>query len=217
MSTRNGGLSRSASASIANGRYTWPGFLPGGETAATWAASSGILGSDFIKYMVAQDGSVDPLKVDATQYIARLDQLSSMIDAVDPDLSRFKAKGGKLVLWTGQTDWLITANNATEYYQNVVEQSGGQSTADEFVEYYTAPGVDHCAGGTGADKVDLVGPMFEWIENGVKPSSSIIVATQRTAATGATPISRPLCRYPQYPKYVGGDPNAAASFVCTAP
>ncbi|EJL71356.1 Tannase and feruloyl esterase [Variovorax sp. CF313] len=206
-----------APTSIANGRYVWPGFLPGGETAATWGASTSNLGGDFIKYMVAQDASVDPLLLDPAQYTARLDQLSAMLDAVDPDLSRFKAKGGKLVLWTGQTDWLITANNATEYYQSVVKKSGGQSAADEFVEYYTAPGVEHCNGGNGADKVDLAGPMFEWIEKGTKPSSSTIVATQRTVAAGATPASRPLCRYPQYPRYVGGDPNAAASFACTSP
>jgi len=60
-------------------------------------------------------------------------------------------------------------------------------------------------------------PHFEWLEKGVKPSTSTIVATQRTVAAGATPASRPLCKYPQYPKYVSGDPNAAASFVCTTP
>jgi feruloyl esterase len=206
-----------APTNIANGRYVWPGFLPGGETAATWGASTSNLGGDFIKYMVAQDASVDPLLLDPAQYTARLDQLSAMLDAVDPDLSRFKARGGKLVLWTGQTDWLITANNATEYYRNVVQKSGGQSAADEFVEYYTAPGVEHCNGGNGADKVDLAGPMFEWLEKGTKPSSSTIIATQRTVAAGATPASRPLCRYPQYPQYVGGDPNAATSFACTSP
>jgi len=167
--------------------------------------------------MIAQNPSVDWLNLDPAQFTSRIDQVITIIDAVDPDLSRFKARGGKLILWTGLTDWLITANNATGYYKSVVEKSGGQAAADEFVEYYTAPGVQHCSGGTGADKVDLVGPMFEWLEKGTKPSASQIIATQRTVAAGATPASRPLCRYPQYPKYVSGDPNAAASFVCTTP
>jgi feruloyl esterase len=201
---------------IANGRYTWPGFLPGGETAATWTITPAQW-TGYIKYMVAQNGAIDPLQLDPAQYTARIDQLVSMIDAVNPDLSRFKAHGGKLLLWTGQTDWLITANNATNYYKSVVQKSGGQAATDEFVEYYTAPGVNHCEGGTGADKVDLAGPMFDWLEKGIKPSSSTIIATQRTVAAGSTPASRPLCRYPQYPKFVSGDPNAAASFVCTAP
>ena len=205
-----------APTSIANGRYVWPGFPAGGESAANWLSLSS-LGDGYIKYMVAQNGSIDPLQLDPAQYVSRIDQLVSMIDAVNPDLSRFNAHGGKLILWTGQTDWKITPNNATQYYQSVVQSNGGQAAADEFVEYYTAPGVNHCEGGTGADKVDLAGPMFEWLEKGVKPSTSTIVATQRTVAAGATPASRPLCKYPQYPKYVGGDANLASSFVCTTP
>lgn len=201
---------------VANGRYVWPGFPVGGESTANWL-SLGALGAGYITYMVAQNGVIDPLQLDPAHYVSRIDQLVSMIDAVNPDLSRFKARGGKLILWTGLTDWKITANNATQYYQSVVQENGGQTAVDQFVEYYTAPGVDHCEGGTGADKVDLVGPMFDWLEKGIKPSSSTIVATQRTAAAGTTAASRPLCKFPQYPKYVGGDPQAAASFLCTTP
>ncbi|MDM0122608.1 tannase/feruloyl esterase family alpha/beta hydrolase [Variovorax arabinosiphilus] len=208
-----------APTSVANGRYTWPGFPPGGE-AVGWGPANlpflNSLGEGYIKYMVAQDPSVDWLRLDPAAYTSRLDQLVSIIDAVDPDLSRFKARGGKLILWTGLTDWLITANNATGYYTNVVQKNGGQAAADEFVEYYTSPGVQHCSGGAGADKLDLVGPMFEWLERGTKPSSNVITATQWTVPEGAKPVNRPVCRYPAFPRYVGGDPNAAASFVCAA-
>ena len=219
-----------APTSVANGRYQWPGFMPGGEAQGSFSASAEFfrtaLGDGYMKYMVTQNPAVDWLQVDPAAYTSRIDQLVGMIDAVDPDLSRFKARGGKLLLWTGQTDWLITANNATAYYQNVVKSAGGQAAADEFVEYYTAPGVQHCFGGTGADKVDLAGPMFEWLEKGTKPSASPIVATRgvmSATSTNAwdydapTTMSRPLCRYPQYPKYVSGDANAASSFVCTNP
>lgn len=216
-----------APTSVANGRYQWPGFMPGGEATGWLSASQeGLrisLGSGYMQYMVAQNPTVNWLEVDPSAYTSRIDQLVSMIDAVDPDLSRFKARGGKLLLWTGQADWLITANNATAYYQSVVQSAGGQAAADEFVEYYTSPGVQHCAGGTGADKIDLAGPMFEWLEKGTKPSASPIVATKGTLIGFAwdydapPALSRPLCRYPQYPRYVGGDPNAAASFVCTSP
>lgn len=218
-----------APTNVANGRYRWPGFSPGGEAAAPFAASDEVwrvlLGQGYMNYMVTQNPSVDWLQVDPTAYTSRIDQLVTMIDAVEPDLSRFKARGGKLILWTGMTDWLITANNATAYYRSVVDKMGGQAAADEFVEYYTAPGVQHCWGGTGADKVDLAGPMFEWLEKGAKPSGKQLVATRGTIKAGtyawdaAVPatVSRPLCRYPQYPLYVGGDPNAAASFACTHP
>ena len=172
--------------------------------------------------MVTQNPSADWLAVDPAQYTNRLALLSGQIDAVNPDLSRFKASGGKLILWTGLTDWLITANNATDYYQKVVTASGGQATADEFVEYFTAPGVSHCSNavgnGQGADTVNLLGPMFDWIEKGVKPSSTGIVATQSNPLTGQTAKQRPLCKFPQYAKYNGtGDANAAASFSCVTP
>jgi len=170
-----------------------------------------------VRVMVARDPAIDALELDPAQYTARIDELVSMIDATDPDLSTFRARGGKLIVWTGLSDWLITANNATEYYQNVVQQSGGQTEADTFVEYYTAPGVAHCAQGNGADKVDLVGPIFKWLEKGVPPKTSPIIATTRFVPEGGTAKSRPLCRYPQYPKYIDGDPNEASSFVCTDP
>jgi feruloyl esterase len=210
-----------APTNVANARYVWPGFSPGGESPTAWLHSTGRyvnpLQDGFIRYMVAQDPKVDALTVEPAKYAARLDYLVSAIDAVDPDLSRFKARGGKLILWTGLSDWLITANNATAYYKSVVQRSGGQAAADEFIEYYTSPSVQHCAGGTGPDKVDLVSPMFEWLEKGVKPSSSTIVATRRVVPPGGQQTSRPLCRYPQYPRHIGGDPNVAANFACTTP
>jgi feruloyl esterase len=117
---------------------------------------------------------------------------------------------------------LITPHNTTDYYNKVIASAGGQTAADQFVEYYQAPGVDHCANGLGvgkgADQVDLVGPMFDWVEKGVKPSSKKIVATNSLAAPGTKAMQRPLCKYPQFAKYNGsGDPDAESSFICTPP
>jgi feruloyl esterase len=210
--------------------FTWPRFPFGGEAASptghqAWGGlGSRVLGEGFIQYMVAQNPSVNWLELDPAQYTARLAVLAGQIDAVDPDLSRFKARGGKLILWTGLTDWLITPHNATDYYNKVLAAAGGQVNADQFVEYFTAPGVDHCRNGRpggvgqGADLVDLVGPMFDWIEKGVKPSKAGIVATQSNPLAGQAAKKRPLCKYPEYAKYNGaGDPNAAANFTCVKP
>jgi len=206
------------------GQYPWAGMPFGGEgQQGTTAYVFGgpvhqALADGYWKYFVAQNPSLDLLTIDPAVYVSRLDQLSAMIDATNADLSRFKARGAKLILWTGMTDSLITPNNTTEYYSKVVDQAGGQAAADEFVEYFTAPGVNHCFGGTGADRVDLIGPMFDWIEKGTHPSSVGMVATQSTPLPGATAVRRPLCKYPQYPKYNGsGDPNLETSFTCTSP
>jgi hypothetical protein len=208
--------------------YSWPGFPFGGEVFSpagiqAWGGfGPTLLGQGFMQYMVTQSPSVNWLDVDPAQYTSRLAFLAGQIDAVNPDLNRFKARGGKLILWTGMTDWLITPHNATDYYTKVVAAAGGQATADEFVEYFTAPGVDHCSNvfgnAPGADLVNLVGPIFDWIEKGVKPSTAGIVATQSNPPAGQTAKKRPLCKFPEYAKYNGtGDPNAAASFACVKP
>jgi len=209
---------------IASGRYTWPGFLPGGEDGGApniasdtqqWGgANAKLLMEDYIKYMVVQNSQVDALSIDPAQYTDRIDHLVELIDAVNPDLSQFTARGGKLILWHGAADWLITANNTTEYYNKIVAQSGGQVQADHFVEYFIAPGVGHCAGGEGADRVDLVTPLFNWLERDTAPSQANIVATQNFPYPGQKPKQRPLCKYPQYAQYIGGSPDAATSFNC---
>ena len=212
---------------VAGGRYTWPAFpYVGGETTddASWQAIGGttfqILGGDYMKYFVAQDPSADPLNVDPLQYTNRLDHLARLIDAVNPDLSGFRARNGKMLLMHGTTDWLITQNNTTDYYRKVVAAAGGQAAADRFVEYYVLAGNDHCAatpaGGKGPDSVDLITPMFDWIETGTHPSAHEIVAT-RSVEPGKG-MQRPMCRHPQFPKYNGtGDPDAASSFTCMSP
>jgi len=98
----------------------------------------------------------------------------------------------------------------------VVSAAGGQSAANQFVKAYFNPGVGHCTGGPGADTVDLLTPMVNWVESGIDPSTTQILATKQVQ--GETVMSRPLCLYPQYPRYKGNGPlNQASSFVCTNP
>jgi feruloyl esterase len=216
------------STSVAGGKFTWPGFPFGIEVADppdnpnSWQTLAGptmqALNDGFIKYFVTRDPNANPATVDLSQYTERLDYLASLINATNPDLSTFAAKGGKLILWHGLSDPLITFNNTVDYYNKLVMNAGGQAKADQFVQFFTAPGVQHCLGGEGADTVDLLGPMFDWLNKGTSPSSQKIVAAQSTPRPGAKPIKRPLCKYPSYAKYNGtGDPSLDTSFTCTSP
>ncbi len=200
---------------LGDGRFTWPGFMPGGESAENWLGWQAIGFDGFMRYFVAQDSKADPLSIAPEDYLPRLEYLSNLLDADDPALHRFKENGGKLILWTGQADWLITANNATAYYNSVVNAMGGQAKVDDFLEYYISPDVGHCSGGPGPDFVDLVSPLFEWLEDGVRPSEKQLIAT--SSLQDAEPVTRPLCQYPRYPKYLGGDTRVAASFTCAMP
>ena len=213
---------------VGAGKFSWPGFPFGIELAYpdtdpfSWQTVGGPafkgLNDGFMKYFVTRDPLINPSLVDPNQYIERLETLSTLIDAVDPDLNAFSSKGGKLILWHGLSDSLITANNTISYYNKVVATAGGKAAADNFVQFYTAPGVEHCAAGSGADLVDFIGPMFDWINKATPPSSQYIVATQSNPEPGKAAVKRPLCLYPQYPKYNGtGDPTLDTSFSCTNP
>lgn len=77
--------------------------------------------------------------------------------------------------------------------------------------------MQHCAGGAGADTVDLLSALERWVEEGTPPSAQGLVSSKLDMA-GAVLFQRPLCKYPAYPRYNGsGDANDAASYTCTNP
>jgi hypothetical protein len=170
----------------------------------------------WIRYLILNDPSADPLTLSIAANAAAFGDASTLIDATNPDLSAFNAHGGKLILWHGVADYVVSVNGTIEYYDAVVAAAGGQANADAFVRFYTAPGVMHCADGPGADSVDLVSPLDAWVRQGSAPVS--LVATHVDFNTKVAGLKRPLCEYPEYPHYNGaGDPNAAANFTCVVP
>ena len=95
---------------------------------------------------------------------------------------------------------------------------GGQSAADAFMRFYVAPGVNHCAGGPGADTTDLLAAIDSWATGKATPET--LTAQKLDAASGAVQFERPLCQYPKYPRYAGpaNDPNAAklaSNYTCS--
>ena len=214
---------------VLNGQTIYDGWPAGGENDpdawATWitghgtpsASVGGIFGRELVRYLVTQQPTYDPLAFQPTDWLPRIQQLSARISANSTDLSGFRARGGKLVLWHGGTDAAISQKGTASYYERVVQAAGGQKTADGFVEYFPAPGVNHCAGGAGPDTVDLLSALDVWVEHGTAPSGQGLTL-RKINASGQAALSRPLCKYPRYPRYNGtGDANQATSFTCTAP
>jgi feruloyl esterase len=76
--------------------------------------------------------------------------------------------------------------------------------------------MDHCRGGTTADQFDELAPLAAWVERGVAPAA---LAAHALPGSPLDPqgsgVSRPLCPYPAYARYQGGDPKAAASYACS--
>jgi feruloyl esterase len=225
----------------ANGRQIFPGFLPGGEEGeggwATWitgsAAGKGLLfafGTGFFSDMVYDKSDWDYKTANLDQAVkAADDKTARTLNATDPHLEPFKARGGKLILYHGWNDPAISALNTIDYYETVVGAMQ-QRHVDEFMRLYMAPGVQHCGGGPGPGSFGQGGPtratdprhslqlaLEDWVESASAPSTIIATSDggQSPSAAARPKMTRPLCPYPQTAAYKGaGDPNDAASFTC---
>jgi len=202
-----------------------PGIVPTPASEPLWAAyaSPGFaIGTSYLRSVVMNDKNWDPATLDVDRDLARAEAADNgAAKAMDPDLSRFVERGGKLITYHGTTDGLIPYENSVNYFQSVVEEIG-ERKVDDSVKLYLVPGMDHCSGGEGAFAVDWLTPLERWIENGEEPGALQAEHTGR-AAPGvpapppppSAPFTRPVCPYPQMPAYRGtGDTADAASFEC---
>ncbi|SLM64930.1 MULTISPECIES: tannase/feruloyl esterase family alpha/beta hydrolase [Dickeya] len=165
----------------------------------------------------------------------RLRPQHTLYDATNTDLTRFYNAGHKLILWHGLSDPHISPVNTISYHETL-EQVMGASRTHAFERLYLLPGVQHCSGGEGPSKIDLLTPIMNWVENGVAPHA--IIATQTsggdqngfgqpgapqdtgTKATTAETVvrTRPLYPFPYIAVYQGqGDVNSAASYTRSGP
>jgi feruloyl esterase len=209
----------------ADSRLVYPGWGPGGEDLGwpAWINGSTVggtglqfqFGSGLIKYWITQDPGFDVLTFDPELYRPELALAATTLDA-SADLGTFFNRGGRMVLVHGTHDWAISYKGSVKYFNDVAMASGGEARRDQAMEMFLQPGVQHCSGGTGPDSVDLLAAVSTWVESGKRPSTQNIVARKRDPG-GATVLSRPLCRYPTFPKYKGSGSEAdAANFTCQA-
>ena len=137
-----------------------------------------------------------------------LDEKIGYVDSVNPDLSKFKSSGGKLLLTHGWSDTGITPETTTWYYDSVLNKMGRNQS--DWMRLFMAPGMGHCGGGPGVNTFDSIGALEKWVEKGVAPDTMM--------GTGAQGLTRPLCQYPQAAEYKGtGDLKDASNWSCKAP
>ncbi|MBV8535591.1 MAG: tannase/feruloyl esterase family alpha/beta hydrolase [Alphaproteobacteria bacterium] len=216
---------------ISNGKPYFPGQPVGAEKIGTdfatlrdkvsgwdaWLISQNgpsrqlLYGESFFKYMAfgKPDPAYDWHSFDFDKDPQRLSEIRRLLDATNPDLSEFKSRGGKIVHYAGWADTALTPLMTINYYEQVSTKMGA-STGD-FYRLFMVPGMFHCRGGFGTDRVDPLTALVNWVENGKAPES--IVATRMEE--GKLVRSRPLCPYPQTAQYAGsGSLDEAASFTC---
>jgi hypothetical protein len=230
-----------AGARNSNGAQILPGFLPGAEVGpngwSSWItgpAPSFSYGAGFVegyfRYMVIEDPAWSPLTANLDNALRMADKKTAhALDATDPDLHRFQARGGKLILYHGWNDAAISPLNTLNYYKSLEGTMGAQNTRN-FVRLYMVSGMQHCGGGPGASSFGQLGSttakgpehgiytaLEQWVEKGTAPGE--VIATKYIEGNSAKGVqmTRPLCPYPQIAKYKGtGDTNDYANFVCEA-
>jgi feruloyl esterase len=144
--------------------------------------------------------------------MARVDKIEAgNINAMDPNLKAFFARGGKLVHYHGWADQQIPSGSSVEYYQSVLDTNGGINKVKDNYRLFMVPGMGHCGGGDGPASFDMLAAIEQWVEKGKAPDS--IPAAHLN--NGQPDRTRILCPYPQVASYKGsGDSNDAANFVC---
>jgi hypothetical protein len=189
------------------------------------AASAVQYVQNYFRYMVTGDPRFNIMTADVAQSLQQAEkQTATDLDATDPDLSRFKARGGKLIMYHGWNDPAISPWNSIAYYQSV-QKAMGDAEASGFLRLYMVPGMEHCAGGpgpaafgqlgiatTGGPKYGVFDALLDWVEKGT-PAENVI--TTKYSSDNKVTMTRPLCPYPAVAKYKGtGDTNDAGSFAC---
>ena len=172
---------------------------------------------DWLRYWITQNPQFDWTTMTPAMYQRLWDQsveqYGLVIGTDNPDLTDFRTRGGKLVVWHGLADPLITASGTIDYYNRVVQRTGGAKDTAEFLRLFLAPGVGHCGGGAGPAPTGQMEALVVWVENGKAPET---LPASRPGPAGTTPRTRPLCQYPLVAKYKGtGSTDDAANFTCS--
>jgi hypothetical protein len=228
-----------AGPSTSSGQQVFPGVFPGSEGGpggwGLWivGAQPGkslnySFGVGALAKMVYQDPKWDFRRFNFDRDVAFLDdKLGPLRNATNADLTSFKDRGGKLILYHGWSDPDISPLSTVNYYDKVKTKLGQQST-DEFVRVYLAPGMQHCGGGAGATVLGAVpgsgaepqrgiqATLERWVENGDAPAE--IVATKfknPLNSQSGFAATRPICAYPRIARYKGsGSADDAGNFAC---
>ena len=230
-------------ARLASGDLIQPGLMPGGEDGpggwAQWINGTGPgtgghagLGKPGFQYMIFDDPNWDFRKFRyeagtrfGTSFDSDVDfvdhKLAAIMNATDPDLRAFQARGGKLIQYHGWADPDISPMTSIQYYEKVSQVVGHGAAANrsmeatgEFFRLFMVPGMQHCAGGPGPNSWDKLDMLEQWVEKGRAPER--VVAAHLT--NGQRDRTRPLCAYPKQAVYDGsGSTDDERNFTCALP
>ena len=182
----------------------------------------------FWRDLVFEDAAWDPRSYDMERDGAlATKKLATVLDADSADLSRFAARGGKLIVYQGWVDPLVPPAGTIDYVERV-ERTIGAERAKAAVRLFMAPGVSHCGGGdapnqfgqfangSGDPETSLGAALQRWVEQGVALEKIVARKLEKDDDPASKVVrTRPLCAWPRVARHAGtGSIDVAASFEC---
>lgn len=159
----------------------------------------------------------------------RMGGWESILGGSNPDLRKFKDRGGKLIVYQGWDDSTVFPRNIIDYRDTVARVMGGEEPTQAFLRLFMVPGLGHCLMGPGTDTFDWMTLLEDWVEKGRAPDMAP-GAKMKTPRSFTTPIRfplneadvafrRPVYAYPRVARFNGrGDPADPARWTpVTAP
>jgi hypothetical protein len=205
-----------------DGRFLWYGLERGADLSALAATTGSPLKGrpfsiplEWFQYFLLQDPKWDWTTLTPAGFellwTQSVEQYRDVIGTDDPDLTRFRDRGGKVIIYHGLADQLIPAAGTIDYYKRVQQQMGGAKKTSQFARLFLAPGVDHGFRGAGPTPIGLSEAIVRWVEEGKAPDK---LMAERKDSAGGFIRTRPLFPYPQVAKYKGtGSTDDATNFV----
>jgi len=209
------------------GEQLYPGLTVGSESG--WSSYWGVsepTRADFWRLWVFENPQWDWWTFDYDRDVTYADaKVGKLVDQRNPDISAFKARGGKAIVYQGWADPVVNPKDTIAYYNAVQTLQGSQKEMDSFFRLFLVPSMGHCGGGSSATVFgnagtapptidaahDVLKALDNWVDKGVAPDT--IVASK--VANGAATRTRPLCPYPRKATYQGsGSTDDAANFSC---
>jgi len=226
----------------AAGRALYPGGVPVGSEAnwPIWLTGLGarppaipLFGRDFLRYMAFVPDAGQTYQTSAFDFErdpGRLAPMAALYNAATwvpgalghvqaASISGFTGNGGKLLVWQGWGDPIVTPFFTVDWYEALAKDAGGMEKLRDSARLFMVPGMDHCGINPSNASVTEAGldpltALEHWVEEGKAPDS--LLAAKRTAQ-GQTVWQRPICAWPEEAKLTGPDVTLAASWHCVAP
>ncbi len=211
----------------------WQGWVVGMPGMPPMAAQ---IGNGYLKYLAfvkSPSASYSLKEWHFTQEgFDRLREMGNVYNATHADLTAFRDRGGKLILYHGWADPAISPFGTVAYYQAVQDRMGGLSAVQKFARLFMFPGMYHCRGGTGPSDFDMLTPIVAWVEQNTPPDKIIATLRSNDNQSGgfSRPTSgrsnqservvrtRPVFPYPMQARYKGqGSIDDAANFIGFTP